>query len=66
MATRYRLAITATPADVIAATEGWTGAELEMLVIKAIELTDDEDLDPDAALDQATFASHPAPPTSSS
>jgi AAA+ superfamily predicted ATPase len=57
MARRY-LGLLSTPspahmATVLAATEGWTGAEIEAAVVKAAELMEDEDLDGVTAIEQA-------------
>jgi hypothetical protein len=40
-------------ATVLAATESWTGAEIEAAVVKAAELMEDEDLDGVTAIEQA-------------
>lgn len=40
MAAKYALSLTDVPAAAVAATEGWTGAELEAAVIKAVDILD--------------------------
>ena len=44
----------------VQATEGWTGAEIEAAVVKALELIEDEDLSPVEALAQASLRLSPS------
>jgi len=46
--------------EVIEATEGWTGAELESATIKALEIMQDEDLNPSDALAEAVVRIFPS------
>jgi hypothetical protein len=38
------------PQSAVIASKGWTGAEIEMAVVKAVSLMEDEGMDADAAL----------------
>lgn len=61
MARRYGLADALTvPPECVARTEGWTGAEIEAAVIKALEVAEDEGLSPAAALAYATSVLSPS------
>ncbi len=46
--------------DILESTDGWTGAELEAAVIKAVELMEDDALDPFVALTQAVRRLRPS------
>lgn len=65
MARRYMGVDLDTPAAAIAATEGWTGAEIEAAITKAVELVEDADMDgapisPAAAVEQAVRRIRPS------
>lgn len=62
MASNYQLDTSdiSVPQMVLERTEGWTGAELEALAIKALELTEDEGLGAEAALIQASERLRPS------
>lgn len=53
MAIRYGLKCDNIPANAITITDGWTGAELETAVVKAIELIEDEELNECQAIEQS-------------
>ena len=57
---RYGLQVEGIPEAGIAATEGWTGAEIEAAVVKAVELAEDEGLEPGQALVQAVRRLRPS------
>jgi len=48
------------PDECIAATDGWTGAEIEAAAVKSAELVEDEDLEPAEALVQAVQRIRPS------
>ena len=48
------------PTSCITATEGWTGAEIEAAVVKAVEVAEDRDMDPEEALTYAVQAISPS------
>jgi SpoVK/Ycf46/Vps4 family AAA+-type ATPase len=48
------------PAFCITATEGWTGAEIEAAVVKAVEVAEDRDVSPHEALAYAVQAISPS------
>lgn len=54
MARKYGVASETIPAAALAATDGWTGAEIEAAVLKAYELIEDEALPAADALTEAT------------
>ena len=60
MCRRYGLQVEYIPDACIAATDGWTGAEIEVATIKGIELVEDEDLGPGDALVQAVRRIRPS------
>jgi len=60
MSRRYGLQVERIPEAGIAATEGWTGAEIEAAVVKAVELAEDEGLEPGQALVQAVRRLRPS------
>jgi ATP-dependent 26S proteasome regulatory subunit len=53
MARRYLGQVVEAPDEVLDSTEGWTGAEIEAVVVKAAEIVEDEDVEPTRALSQA-------------
>lgn len=48
------------PTSCITATEGWTGAEIEAAVVKAVEVAEDRDMSPEEALTYAVQAVSPS------
>jgi SpoVK/Ycf46/Vps4 family AAA+-type ATPase len=60
MCGRYGLQVECIPDECIAATDGWTGAEIEVATIKAIELVEDEGLEPGKALVRAVQRIRPS------
>lgn len=54
MARRYLGEALTVDEATVAATEGWTGAEIETAAVKAVELVQDEQLPPEKALYEAT------------
>ncbi len=60
MCRRYGLPARDIPAEAVRATDGWTGAEIEAAVVKAVELVEDEDLGPAEALVQAVRRIRPS------
>lgn len=60
MCLRYGLQVECIPDACIAATDGWTGAEIEVATIKGVELVEDEDLEPGDALVQAVRRIRPS------
>jgi transitional endoplasmic reticulum ATPase len=60
MCRRYGLHVERIPDECIAATDGWTGAEIEAAAVKAAELVEDEDLEPAKALIQAVQRIRPS------
>jgi transitional endoplasmic reticulum ATPase len=60
MCRRYGLQVECIPDECMAATDGWTGAEIEAAVVKAAELVEDEDLEPAEALTQAVQRIRPS------
>jgi len=60
MCRRYGLQVERIPDEVVTATDGWTGAEIEAAVVKAVELVEDEELGPAEALAQAVQRIRPS------
>ncbi len=60
MCRRYGLPARDIPAEAVQATDGWTGAEIEAAVVKAVELVEDENLGPAEALVQAVRRLRPS------
>jgi transitional endoplasmic reticulum ATPase len=60
MCRRYGLQAERIPDECITGTDGWTGAEIEAVTVKAAELVEDEDLDPAEALIQAVQRIRPS------
>ena len=60
MAHKYGLEIRDVPASCIKATEGWTGAEIELVTVKAVEAMEDEGKTPEDALEYATTVISPS------
>ena len=60
MARKYGLQIREVPASCIKATEGWTGAEIELVTVKAVEVMEDEGKSPEDALEYAMTVISPS------
>jgi len=60
MARKYGLQIQDVPASCIKATVGWTGAEIELVTVKAVEVMEDEGKSPEDALEYATTVISPS------
>jgi len=60
MSRRYGLQVEHIPDECVTATDGWTGAEIEAATVKAVELVEDEDLEPSEALVQAVQRIRPS------
>ena len=60
MARKYGLQIQDVPASCIKATDGWTGAEIELVTVKAVEVMEDEGKSPEDALEYATTVISPS------
>jgi transitional endoplasmic reticulum ATPase len=60
MCRRYGLHAECIPDECIMATDGWTGAEIEAVTVKAAELVEDEDLESSEALIQAVQRIRPS------
>jgi len=60
MCRRYGLQVERIPETCVAATDGWTGAEIEAAVVKTVELVEDEALEPAEALAQAVQRIRPS------
>jgi transitional endoplasmic reticulum ATPase len=60
MCRRYGLQVEHIPDGCVAATDGWTGAEIEAAAVKAAELVEDENLEPAEALIQAVQRIRPS------
>lgn len=60
LARKYDLTLASIPAPAIVTTEGWTGAEIEAAIVKALELTYDESLTPEAAITSAVTRLKPS------
>jgi transitional endoplasmic reticulum ATPase len=60
MCQRYGLQVECIPDECITATDGWTGAEIEVATIKGVELVEDEDLEPGKALVRAVQRIRPS------
>jgi SpoVK/Ycf46/Vps4 family AAA+-type ATPase len=60
MARKYGLEVKKISKSVVAATDGYTGAEIEAVVVKAVEVAEDDVLAPDKALDYAVGAISPS------
>jgi transitional endoplasmic reticulum ATPase len=60
MSRRYGLHAERIPDECVAATDGWTGAEIEAATVKAAEIVEDEDLEPTEALVQAVQRIRPS------
>jgi SpoVK/Ycf46/Vps4 family AAA+-type ATPase len=60
MCRRYGLQVERIPETCVTATDGWTGAEIEGATVKAVELTEDEELEPTEALTQAVRRIRPS------
>jgi SpoVK/Ycf46/Vps4 family AAA+-type ATPase len=60
MARKYALKLESVPASCVKATEGWTGAEIELVTVKAVEVMEDQGLTPEGALAYATTVISPS------
>jgi SpoVK/Ycf46/Vps4 family AAA+-type ATPase len=60
MARKYGLQIQDVPASCIKATVGWTGAEIELVTVKAVEVMEDEGKSPEDSLKYATTVISPS------
>ena len=60
MCRRYGLQVERIPEACVTATDGWTGAEIEAATVKAVELVEDEGLEPAEALTQAVRRIRPS------
>jgi transitional endoplasmic reticulum ATPase len=60
MALKYGLKLESVPASCVKATEGWTGAEIELVTVKAVEVMEDQGKSPEDALAYATTVISPS------
>jgi transitional endoplasmic reticulum ATPase len=60
MARKYGLELETVPTSCIKNTEGWTGAEIELVTVKAVEVMEDEGKAPAEALEYATTVISPS------
>jgi len=60
MARKYGLELDAIPASCIEKTDGWTGAEIELVTVKALEVMQDTGMAPAEALEYATTVISPS------
>jgi SpoVK/Ycf46/Vps4 family AAA+-type ATPase len=60
MALKYGLKLESVPASCVKATEGWTGAEIELVTVKAVEVMEDQGKSPEDALAYATTVLSPS------
>lgn len=60
MGRKYGLEMTEVPDEAVLKTEGWTGAELEMTTVKALELVEYDGKDPDEAIVLAVRSIRPS------
>ena len=60
MALKYGLKLESVPASCVKTTEGWTGAEIELVTVKAVEVMEDQGKSPEDALAYATTVISPS------
>jgi SpoVK/Ycf46/Vps4 family AAA+-type ATPase len=60
MALKYGLKLESVPASCVKVTEGWTGAEIELVTVKAVEVMEDQGKSPEDALAYATTVISPS------